>query len=216
MKRPMYRQLLRLSRQFSTQVGLVRLPSVKTVMKNYPILSNAVIYGGLYTAAEVTQQILRVSSSQQCLTRLDGQTSQSLDLAKLQRYAVIGSCLGPLMAKWYQFIDKSYPSKATSVVLKKVTLDQFAFTPICLVIFFVGMAALEGYRGQAMFDELAEKGLKTFLMDCCFWIPNTAVNFLFIPAWLRVTFVAVSSYIWVNVLCWIKTWPVNRRTTHQT
>ena len=80
------------------------------------------------------------------------------------------------MAKWYQFIDKSYPSKATAVVLKKVTLDQFAFTPICLVIFFVGMAALEGYRGQAMFDELAEKGLKTFLMDCCFWIPNTVRN----------------------------------------
>jgi len=211
----MYRQLLRLSRQFSTQVGLVRLPSVKTVMKNYPILSNAVIYGGLYTAAEVTQQMLRLSKGQNCLTRLDG-PEQSLDSAKLQRYAVIGSCLGPLMAKWYQFIDKSYPSKATSVVLKKVTLDQFAFTPLCLVIFFVGMAALEGYRGQAMFDELAEKGLKTFAMDCCFWIPNTAINFLFIPAYLRVTFVSVSTFIWVNVLCWIKTWPVNRRTNRQT
>jgi len=213
----MYRQLLRLSRQFSTQVGLVRLPSVKTMMKNYPILSNAAIYGGLYTAAEVTQQIFRVYNSQQSLTaRFDGAKDQSLDVAKLQRYAVIGSCLGPMMAKWYQFIDKSYPSKATSVVLKKVALDQFAFTPLCLVIFFVGMAALEGYRGQAMFDELAEKGLKTFAMDCCFWIPNTAVNFLFVPPWLRVTFVAVSSYIWVNVLCWIKTWPVNHRTNHQT
>ena len=43
-----------------------------------------------------------------------------------------------------------------------------------------------------------------------------AINFLFIPAWLRVTFVAVSSYIWVNVLCWIKTWPVSRRTNRQT
>jgi len=214
MKRPMYRQLLRLSRQFSTQVGLVRLPSVKTMMKNYPILSNAVIYGGLYTAAEVTQQMLRVRNSRQSLALLNGAEEPSLDGAKLQRYAVIGSCLGPLMAKWYQFIDKSYPSKAASVVLKKVTLDQFAFTPICLVIFFVGMSALEGYRGHAMFDELAEKGLKTFFMDCCFWIPNTAINFFFIPAWLRVTFVAVSSYIWVNVLCWIKTWPVNRRTIH--
>lgn len=212
----MYRQLLRLSRQFSTQVGLVRLPSVKTVMKNYPILSNAVIYGGLYTAAEVTQQMLRTRNSKPGLALLDGPQDQSLDGAKLQRYAVIGSCLGPVMAKWYQFIDKFYPSKATAVVLKKVTLDQFAFTPICLVIFFVGMSALEGYRGLAVFDEFAEKGLKTFVMDCCFWIPNTAINFLFIPAWLRVTFVAVSTYIWVNVLCWIKTWPVNRRTNSQT
>lgn len=212
----MYRQLLRLSRQFSTQVGLVRLPSVKTMMKNYPILSNAVIYGGLYTAAEVTQQMMRLSNSKHCLTRLDGPSDPSVDVAKLQRFALIGSCLGPLMAKWYQFIDKSYPSKATAVVLKKVTLDQFAFTPICLVIFFVGMAALEGYKGQAMFDELAEKGLKTFAMDCCFWIPNTAINFLFIPAYLRVTFVSVSTFIWVNVLCWIKTWPVNRRTNRQT
>ena len=85
MKRPMYRQLLRLSRQFSTQVGLVRLPSVKTMMKNYPILSNAVIYGGLYTAAEVTQQILRVRNSRQSLALLDGAEEPSLDGAKLQR-----------------------------------------------------------------------------------------------------------------------------------
>ena len=34
-----------------------------------------------------------------------------------------------------------------------------------------------------------------------------AANFLLVPAWFRVTFVAVASFIWVNVLCWIKSWP---------
>lgn len=186
----------------------MRLPSVKTLLTNNPTMSNALLYGGLYTLAEVTQQSLRLRTSEQ---RLDGES--------VQRYAVMGTvCMGPMIAKWYAFIDRLYPGKAKGVILKKLTLDQFAFTPLCVFVFFVGMAALEGYRGQEMFDELKQKGLKTFALDCCFWIPNTAFNFLFVPAWLRVAFVSVSTFIWVNALCWIKSWPVshhsNPRTSH--
>ena len=50
-----YRQL----RMFSTLVRQVRLPCIKTFMKNNPTLSNALIYGGLYTAAEISQQSIR-------------------------------------------------------------------------------------------------------------------------------------------------------------
>jgi len=185
----------------------VRFPCVKTLITNNPSLSNALLYGGLYTLAEVTQQSLRLRSSEHSLA------VSSLDGASVQRYAVMGTVfMGPMMAKWYAFIDKLYPGKAKAVVLKKLTLDQFAFTPVCVFVFFVGMAALEGYRGQQMFDELKQKGLQTFAMDCCFWIPNTAFNFMFVPAWLRVAFVSFSTFIWVNALCWIKSWPVSHHT----
>jgi len=204
-----FRLLLRQRQtQFSTLVSQVRFPCIKTLISNNQILSNALLYGGLYTLAEVTQQTIRLKRSEQSpiLSKLDG--------ASVQRYAVMGTaCMGPMMAKWYQFIDRLYPGRARNVILKKLTLDQFAFTPLCVVVFFVGMAALEGYRGREMFEELKQKGLKTFAWDCCFWIPNTAFNFLFVPAWLRVVFVSVSSFIWLNALCWIKSWPVKHHNS---
>ena len=180
MKRQLFRFRLLLKqrqRQFSTLVSQVRLPSVKTLLTNNPTMSNALLYGGLYTLAEVTQQSLRLRTSEQ---RLDGES--------VQRYAVMGTfCMGPMIAKWYAFIDRLYPGKAKGVILKKLTLDQFAFTPLCVFVFFVGMAALEGYRGQEMFDELKQKGLKTFALDCCFWIPNTVRNRLVEIISLRIT-----------------------------
>ena len=41
--------------------------------------------------------------------------------------------------------------------------------------------------GQEMFDELKQKGLKTFALDCCFWIPNTVRNRLVEIISLRIT-----------------------------
>jgi len=203
-----FRLLLRQRQtQFSTFVSQVRLPNIKTLITNNQTVSNALLYGGLYTLAEVTQQSLRLRRSDQpvSLSRLDG--------ASVQRYAVMGTaCMGPMMASWYQFIDKIYPGRTRAVIIKKLTLDQFAFTPLCVITFFVGMAAMEGYKGREMFDELRQKGLKTFALDCLFWIPNTAFNFMFVPAWLRVAFVSVSSFIWLNALCWIKSWPVTHHT----
>lgn len=202
-----FRQL----RQFSTLVGQVKisLPDVKTFMKNNPTLSNALIYGGLYTAAEISQQRIRnyrAWSKADLISR--GGAVASLDMASVQRYAIMGTgIMGPMFSKWYTWIDRTFPSKARMTVLKKTILDQFAFTPVCVAVFFIGMAALEGYRGREMFQEFQEKGAKTFLMDCCFWLPCTAVNFLFIKPWLRVTFVSVCSFVWLNILCWIKTWP---------
>jgi len=100
-------------------------------------------------------------------------------------------------------------------VLKKVILDQFVFTPFVVIVFFVGMSYLEGKKGQKLFDELKEKGLKTFAMDCCFWIPATTINFIFVPPWLRVTFIGLASFMWLNVLCWIKSWPISDSQTSQ-
>lgn len=197
---------LRQLRQFSTLViRQVRFPSVKAMMKNNPILSNAIIYGGLYTLAEISQQSIKKYSQARSELMM---MSPGLDTASVSRYAIMGTAvMGPLFTKWYSWIDRTFPGKTKSIVLRKTLLDQFAFTPVCVVVFFVGMAALEGCRGSGLFDELVEKGPRTFALDCCFWIPNTAVNFLFVPAWLRVSFVSVSMFFWLNILCWIKSWP---------
>lgn len=190
-------------------------PKAKAVVDKNPLLSNAVIYGTLYTMAEVSQQtvqqhVVRDTSASCNLARDTSSIVTRLDMNSVKRYAIMGTvCISPMLTKWYSWLDNKFPSKARSVVVKKVILDQFVFTPFVVIVFFVGMSYLEGKKGPKLFDELKEKGLKTFAMDCCFWIPATTVNFIFVPPWLRVAFIGLASFMWLNVLCWIKSWPIS-------
>ena len=207
-------------------------PKAKAIVDRNPLVSNAVIYGTLYTLAEVSQQtvqhMVKDTTTSCTLARDTTSLTSRLDLSSVKRYAIMGTvCISPMLTKWYSWIDNKFPSKARAVVLKKVILDQFVFTPFVVIVFFVGMSYLEGKKGPKLFDELREKGLKTFAMDCCFWIPATVrksywfawifenmfifqtINFIFVPPWLRVTFIGVASFLWLNVLCWIKSWPIN-------
>jgi len=189
-------------------------PKAKAIVDRNPLVSNAVIYGTLYTMAEVSQQtvqhMVKDTTTSCTLARDTTSLTSRLDLSSVKRYAIMGTvCISPMLTKWYSWIDNKFPSKARAVVLKKVILDQFVFTPFVVIVFFVGMSYLEGKKGPKLFDELREKGLKTFAMDCCFWIPATTINFIFVPPWLRVTFIGVASFMWLNVLCWIKSWPIN-------
>lgn len=59
-------------------------------------------------------------------------------------------------------------------------------------------------RAVDPFAELKEKFLPTFARSCLFWIPAQTLNFLVIPPKYRVIYVGTSSFIWVNILCWVK------------
>ena len=154
-------------------------PRAKAVVDRNPLLSNAVIYGTLYTMAEVSQQtvqqhMLRDSTTTCTLARESSSLATRLDMSSVKRYAIMGTvCISPMLTKWYSWLDNKFPSKAKAVIIKKVILDQFVFTPFVVIVFFVGMSYLEGKEGPKLFTELKEKGLKTFVMDCCFWIPAT-------------------------------------------
>ena len=129
------------------------------------------MYGGLYTAAEISQQTFHKyrASAVNHLT-----AAPIIDVSSIGRYAVMGTgIMGPLFSKWYTWIDKTFPSKAKKVVFKKTLIDQFLFTPVCVAVFYIGMAVMEGCTGVKIFEELLEKGPQTFAMDCCFWIPCT-------------------------------------------
>lgn len=198
----------------------VAWPKAKAIVDRNPLVANAVIYGGLYTLAEVSQQTIQqnvVRDTTSCALARDSSSMASrLDMSSVKRYAIMGTvCISPLLTKWYGWLDGKFPCTTTPVVVKKLFLDQFVFTPFVVVVFYVGMSYLEGKRGPKLLDELKQKGLQTFAMDCCFWIPASAINFIFVPAWLRVAFIGLSSFLWLNVLCWIKSWPSDSGTCGQ-
>jgi len=177
---------------------------MKRLLDTYPMLSNAAIYGGLYTLAELSQQTMRSNLTTH---------SHPIDMSSIKRYALMGTVVfPPILTKWYHWLETAFPSTSPKVVVKKLVLDQFLLTPWVVVIFFVGMAALEGKRGEALLSELKQKGITTFILDCCYWLPVQYINFKFVPVWLRVTYIGVTTFIWLNVLSFIKSLPTTSNT----
>jgi len=203
------------------------------ISHDHPLLSNAILYGGLYTLAEVCQQKLRANKALSLVTvsgaagaihtpsaidrheipsqakSLTASTSHHrLDLASVKRYAIMGTfVIPPILTKWYHWLDNRFPSTSTRTVLKKLILDQFLLTPWLLAMFFIGMSFLEGGKGRELLSELKQKFTMTFCLDCCYWLPIQALNFLFVPPMFRVVYIGVTTFIWMNILCFIKASP---------
>lgn len=101
------------------------------ISHSHPLLSNAVLYGGLYTLAEVCQQKIRSNKVHSAVTvsgapgavhppsamdrheipssakSLTSSTSHHrLDLASVKRYAIMGTfVIPPILTKWYHWLD---------------------------------------------------------------------------------------------------------------
>jgi len=189
-----------------------RSRSLKTFADTHPVVTNALVYGGLYTLAEVSQQNIRNRTNFGAMERRDLSASKGggahLDMSSVKRYAIMGTVVfPPILTKWYHWLDSRFPCTSKPVVMKKLFLDQFLLTPWLVAIFFIGMSYMEGLRGDAVLDECKVKFLKTFVLDCCYWLPVQALNFLFIPPMLRVVYIGVTTFVWLNVLCYIKSLP---------
>ena len=52
------------------------------------------------------------------------------------------------------------------------------------------------------------KNMSIFQKQVYFWLPAQAVNFFLLPTRLRVLYVGACSFLWMNLLCWVKRSPV--------
>ncbi|XP_048526557.1 palmitoyl-protein thioesterase 1 isoform X1 [Dendroctonus ponderosae] len=167
----------------------------RTVLEKHPIIGNSVVYGTLCVAAEASQQTIN--------KKILNKPSQPLDLETIGRYGIYGTGIGgPLLAVWYRYLDKKLPGATAKVVVKKMLIDQFLFTPQLLVIFYVTMSILE--HKEDLLAECKSKFAHTFLANCLFWLPGQAINFSLVPSIYRVTYVGTCSFAWISILCWLK------------
>lgn len=163
-------------------------------LQKRPVMTNTLVYATLYTAAEL---------SQQTFNKMYSPEKPDLDYASAARIVSVGSTVyAPTLYFWYKLLDKKFVGTATKTVMTKVAADQFIMTPILLATFYTLLGVLE--RKEDVFEELREKYWKTFVANQAFWIPGQTINFLFMPSHLRVVYVASASFIWINVLCFIK------------
>ncbi|XP_045450659.1 mpv17-like protein [Melitaea cinxia] len=167
---------------------------LRTSLKRRPVITNTMVYATFYTAAEL---------SQQTFNKIYSPEKPDIDLVSASRIVAVGSCLyAPTLYYWYKFLDRKFVGTAAKIVATKVVSEQFIMTPVLLAAFYTLLGVLE--RKEDVFKELREKYWKTLLANQAFWIPGQIINFAFIPSNLRVVYVASASFIWINVLCFIK------------
>lgn len=191
---------------------------LKKMFEKHPLVMNAVTYGALCTGAELSQQTLKYHLSAKnstChivsnRTLDDGVKNGRLryDFSAVKRLALWGTIVvPPIYVNWYKFLEKLFPPTGViskQQILKKTFLDQFIFTPPVLVLFFGIMGYLEYRNWQDATNEVKFKFPPVYLADCAFWIPVQAVNFAYVPPTLRVLYVGVMSFIWLNFLCFAR------------
>lgn len=202
------------------------VPTIRQTRKlftRYPLASNSIFYGSLFVAAEVLQQTWNKSLS----TSTDSKISKNLevkapvryDSGSIKRYAFWGLfVIPPIYQQWYKWLDAKFHlcekgPLNLKILARKMVYDQFLLTPVIIVMFFVTMNALEGKSDW--FEECKHKFWKTFGADCCYWLPVQALNFTYVPSDLRVAFVAVATFVWMNVLCWFKSLPITKDQCNQ-
>ncbi|KAL1129016.1 hypothetical protein AAG570_013548 [Ranatra chinensis] len=170
---------------------------IKAIFKSYPILANSAVYGTMCVTAEFSQQVV----NRRYFSKKN--PPDPLDKASLMRYAVVGSCINSnILYFWYKWLDAKFIGRSGKIVVKKLLLDQFVLTPQLLTVFYVSMSIMEGKKN--IFEECRQKLIPTFQRSCCFWLPAQTINFLLVPPPARVVYVGTCSFIWVNVLCWLK------------
>jgi len=170
---------------------------VKETFKKYPMIANSTVYGSMCVGAEFSQQIL----TKRILNKTE--PPEPIDKDVIGRYAIVGTLVSPnILYFWYKWLDKAFIGTGAKMVVKKMLIDQFIMTPPFYVVFFVTMSLLEGK--QDLLKECKEKFIPTFKTSCVFWMPAQAINFMLVPPGARVIYVGLCSFIWINMLCWIK------------
>ncbi|XP_027364986.1 uncharacterized protein LOC113872022 isoform X2 [Abrus precatorius] len=117
------------------------------MIKSWPILTKSVTSALIYTAADLSSQIIVRGSS------------EPFDFIRTSRMAGYGMIvLGPSLHFWFNFVSKLFPRRDLFSTLKKMVMGQTLYGPAMTVIFFSLNARLQG-----MFNSLSVMCIMQFL-----------------------------------------------------
>lgn len=145
--------------------------------------------GTLFAAGDViAQQLIEKKGNKHDFSRT----------ARLGFYG--GAMFGPLVTKWFQFLNRLQFATPTKAVMYRVYLDQFVFTPAVVGFFFGSMTFLEGKGVADATERISEAYVPTLIRNWGVFIPTQIINFAVVPHHLRFVVVGVVSLFWNTYL----------------
>lgn len=102
--------------------------------------------------------------------------------------ALSGMSVGVICHYWYRFLDSRLPGKTIGTVIRKVVIDQFICSPLCIGMFFLTLAILERNDWEEFKREVKNKAHKLYIAEWVVWPPAQIINFYFLPTRYRVLY----------------------------
>mmetsp|Transcript_20342 Transcript_20342/g.37063 ORF Transcript_20342/g.37063 Transcript_20342/m.37063 type:complete len:219 (-) Transcript_20342:294-950(-) len=149
----------------------------------------------------------RTASSSSSPTRLD----HHYDPMRTLRWATIGLTLhGPYFFLTFRKLDRLMTTTTTTnslfLVAKKTAIAQLVIFPPYLVALFAYLGVMEQSGGSSNvdYDEIATRVRvrvpEAFASGCMFWPFANGINFAFVPAGMRVPYLASVGGLWNGYL----------------
>ncbi|OBZ74456.1 Protein SYM1 [Grifola frondosa] len=174
-----------------TLLGLAHIPSLTSIYVGAPTEKIPLSMAGL------TQSIQRGAHPQADDHPVFEKKGRDHDIARTARLAFYGGAIfGPIVTKWLQFLNRLQASTPTKTIIYRVYLDQAAFTPCAIGLFFGSLTFLEGKGISDAQQRISEAYTPTLLRNWGVFVPTQIVNFGFVPPHLRFVTVGVVSLFW--------------------
>jgi len=131
--------------------------------------------------------------------------NQKYSLSNTGKMMLFGCFSGAMQHYWYTYLDRAI-IKGTihRIVGKKIFADQLIFSPFFICVFFTGVGLIEGHSLKECKEEIEEKALEVFIVDCSVWPAAQAINFYFLPNHLRLAYVNFVTLCWNVFLSYTK------------
>ncbi|KAJ8974612.1 hypothetical protein NQ317_019357 [Molorchus minor] len=150
----------------------------KAFSDKYLLFTNVGISITLSGLGDVLEQHYEMATDQ--IEKWDHKRTMNMSLS--------GTSVGVVCHYWYKYLDKIMPGYTIKMVLKKIVVDQFIGSPICISTFFVTIGWLEGSSKQELMQEMKHKAWKLYVAEWIIWPPAQFINFYLLPTKFRVLF----------------------------
>ncbi|CAG8721385.1 17910_t:CDS:2, partial [Cetraspora pellucida] len=127
--------------------------------------------------------------------------NRGFDYIRTLRFSSYGFLVAPVVHTWFSFLDKRLPlpqikisknlmASQMSTVIKRVTVDQIAFAPFGLFLFFSIIGVLEGHDSNGIKQKFYEAYIPALKANYAIWPFVQFINFRFLPLRYRLPFVS--------------------------
>lgn len=115
---------------------------------------------------------------------------------------VAGSFMGYFGHFWYGYLDKSFPGRSSSAVIRKLLFEMVIGPPFAASMFLL-VGTLEGKSLSKIWADTKDSLVYLVLADWGFYIPMQYFNFHYLKARYRVLYVALISIVYDSALVYL-------------
>ncbi|KAH7337459.1 sym-1 [Rhizoctonia solani] len=161
------------------------------LMNRRPLLGPCITTAFLFGTGDIVAQQL-----------VDRKGVKDHDWVRTGRLSLYGGAVfAPIVVNWYVLLDRIPIKSKPAVVASRVALDQFAFAPIAVGLFFTCTGLMEGKSVEQVKKKLESSYKDTLIANWVSW-GMSRVGWDFIPLHHRLLAVNAISIPWNAFLSW--------------